>query len=357
MTSPRAPGFHRLMPRDRIPHTHRETARGQTFWYYRRGHGPRTRLRGAWGSAEFMTAYRAADAGEVAASRRADEGTFGWLWTLYRASPAWERLSRATKKQRDNLMRLALERAGNQPIERWDRKFIIASCDARAATPALARNFLGALRALFQWALSREHIETDPTAGVKVERLRGDGFHAWTAEELTKFEERWPLGTRERLAFDLMLWTGLRRGDAARVGPQHVKDGSIVLDTEKSRRNRVPTRVTIRILPPLARSIAAAPVGLESFVARADGRPMVKEGFGNWFGEACRAAGVPGSAHGLRKALAIKLAEAGSTTAEMDALMGWSGGGMSSLYARKASRERLAEAALERLGYSLTPES
>lgn len=84
---------------------------------------------------------------------------------------------------------------------------------------------------------------------------------------------------------------------------------------------------------------------------------MVKEGFGNWFGEACRAAGVPGSAHGLRKALAIKLAEAGSTTAEMDALMGWSGGGMSSLYARKASRERLAEAALERLGYSLTPES
>ena len=40
----------------------------------------------------------------------------------------------------------------------------------------------------------------------------------------------------------------------------------------------------------------------------------------------------------------------GFIAAEMDALLGWSGGGMSSLYARKASRVKLAEAALERLG-------
>src|SRR5271154_2101472 len=92
------------------------------------------------------------------------------------------------------------------------------------------------------------------------------------------------------------------------TGPQHVVDGVITLKTEKTG-----ALVTIRILPPLADSIAAAPVGQESFVARADGRPMVKEGFGNWFGEACRAAGVPGSAHGLRKALAARVAESGAT--------------------------------------------
>ena len=161
-----------------------------------------------------------------------------------------------------------------------------------------------------------------------------------------------PIGTRERLAFDIMLWTGLRRGDAARVGPQHVKDGSIILDTAKTGQ-----RVSVRILPPLARSIAATPTGEDTFIVGRDGKSMGKEGFGNWFGEACRAAGVPGSAHGLRKALTIRLAEAGATPAEMDALLGWSGGGMSSLYARKASRETLSRAALERLGYSLTPES
>jgi integrase len=299
-----------------------------------------------------LTSYRGADAETPAGVLgRSGEGTFGWLWTLYRASPAWERLSQATKKQRDNLMRLALERAGSQPLDRFDRKFIIASCDARASTPAQARNFLGVLRALFQWALSREHVETDPTIGVKVERLRGDGFHAWTAGELAVFEERWPIGTRERLAFDIMLWTGLRRGDAARVGPQHVKDGVITLKTEKTG-----APVAIRILPPLARSIAATHCGRETFVARWDGSPMVKEGFGNWFGEACRAASVPGSAHGLRKALAARVAESGATQSELDAFFAWSGGGMSSLYTRKASREKLAESALARLRYSLTPE-
>lgn len=246
-------------------------------------------------------------------------------------------------------MRVALERAGNQPLDVWNRKFIIASCDARAGTPAQSRNFLGTLRSLFGWALSREHIEFDPTVGIKVERIRGDGFHTWTADELARFEAHWPLGTRERLAYDLMLWTGLRRGDAARVGPQHVIDGSIVLDTAKTGQ-----RVSIRILPPLMQSIAATPCGRDSFVAGGSGRPMSKEGFGNWFGEVCRITGVPGSAHGLRKALAVKLAEAGATDREMGAVLG---NEMARLYARKASVPRLSDAALDRLGYSRTGEN
>ena len=101
---------------------------------------------------------------------------------------------------------------------------------------------------------------------------------------------------------------------------------------------------------PLADSIAASPCGVETFIARADGKPFVKEAFGNWFAEICIAAGVPGRAHGLRKALSVKVAEHGATDAELDALLGWSGGGMSSLYTRKASRQKLAASALARLG-------
>jgi integrase len=41
---------------------------------------------------------------------------------------------------------------------------------------------------------------------------------------------------------------------------------------------------------------------------------MVKESFGAWFREACKSAGVPGSAHGLRKAGATRAAENGATT-------------------------------------------
>jgi len=110
--------------------------------------------------------------------------------------------------------------------------------------------------------------------------------------------------------------------------------------------------VTLPVLKPLADSIAASPTGAETFIACLDGSPMVKEGFGNWFAEICAAAGVPGRAHGLRKALSVKVAEHGATDAELDALLGWSGGGMASLYTRKASRQKLAASALSRLGIS-----
>ena len=333
------------MPRPRMPYlNHERTRHGRMIWVVRVGKGPRTRMRAPYGSPEFMREYHAAIESPAAARgrREPDEDTFARLWLLYHASPAWAQLSPATKKQRENLMRVALERAGNQPLERWDRKFIIASCDARAKTPGQARNFLKTLRALFRWALSREHVEADPTTGIKVLKQTGDGWHTWTAEEMAAFEARWAVGTRERLAYDVLVWTGLRRGDAARVGPQHVRDGEITIQTEKT--GRV---VVLPMLKPLADSIAASPTGSETFIASRDGKPLVKEAFGNWFAVVCAAAGVPGRAHGLRKALAVKLAEAGATDSEIEATLG---NEMASLYRRRASDRRLAATALARLG-------
>jgi integrase len=317
-------------------------------WVVRVGKGPRTRLRAAYGSPEFLAAYHAAISSPTAVKpRKPGEGTFAWLWELYRQSPAWAELSPATKKQRENLMKLALERAGDQPLEVWTRKFIIAGRDARSKTPAASANFLKTLRSLFRWAVDVEHIDVDPTANVKALKQRTEGHHTWTVDEMSAFESRWPTGTRERLAYDVLVWTGLRRGDASRLGPRHVRDGEITITTEKT--GRV---VALPVLKPLADSIAATPIGHESFVACLDGSPMVKEGFGNWFADACKAAGVPGRAHGLRKALSVKVAEHGATDAELDALLGWSGGGMASLYTRKASRQKLAASALSRLGIS-----
>ena len=75
---------------------------------------------------------------------------------------------------------------------------------------------------------------------------------------------------------------------------------------------------------------------------------MRKESFGNWFREACEAAGVSKSAHGIRKAAATADAEAGWTDAELDAKFGWTGRKMAAHYTRTASRERLSLAAAER---------
>ena len=167
------------------------------------------------------------------------------------------------------------------------------------------------MRGLFRWAVDVEIAELDPTRDVKLLNVKTDGFHVWTDDEAARFEARWPIGTRERLAFDLLLFTGLRRGDAVRLGRQHIKDGVFRIKTEKNG-----VVVEAPVLPPLARSVDAAPTGDLAFIAGERGKPMTKESFGNWFREACQSAGVPGSAHGLRKAGATRAAENGATTTE-----------------------------------------
>jgi integrase len=76
---------------------------------------------------------------------------------------------------------------------------------------------------------------------------------------------------------------------------------------------------------------------------------LTKESFGNEFRKACRIAGVPGSAHGVRKIAATRAAENGATVAELEAIFGWHGGGMASHYTREADRVRLAKEAMHKL--------
>src|SRR3977135_592665 len=94
---------------------------------------------------------------------------------------------------------------------------------------------------------------------------------------------------------------------------------------------------------------AATKIGDLAFVATPTGGPMTKESFGNWFRLACKAAGVPGAAHGLRKAGATRAANNGATEAELEAIFGWRGGRMASLYTRQADRVRLARHAMGKL--------
>ena len=151
------------------------------------------------------------------------------------------------------------------------------------------------------------------------------------------YEARWPIGTRQRVWLDVLAFTGLRRGDAVRFGRQHVRNGIGTIKTEKTG-----TEVTLPILPVLAKTLAAGPCGDLTFIAGESGRPLTKESFGNFFRKACRKAGVPGSAHGVRKIAATRAANAGASVAQLEAIFGWQGGRMASLYTRSADRRRLA---------------
>lgn len=239
-----------------------------------------------------------------------------------------------------------IDSAGDSTLREITADTIRAGRDRRAATPHAANNFLKSMRRFFKWATSPDGgklVANNPTVGVKLLQGRNkDGFHTWTDEEIVRFEQRWAIGSRERLALDLLLYTGLARGDVVRLGKQHVSSGVITLRMEK---NRGDGYVYPPLLPILAETIAASKTGDLTFLVTEKGLPFVKEGFGNWFREACRAANCPGSAHGLRKAGATRAAENGATVNQLMALFGWKTEKMALLYTRKADRKRLAAAA------------
>jgi integrase len=335
-----------IMPRPRWPHLLREVSRhGTVRWVVRVGHGPRTPITAAYGSPEFEAQYHAAIQGEpIPGPPKPGANTLQWLWDRYRDSSAWAVLSNATRRQRENIMGGSLKKAAAMPLSELTRKTIVRGREDRKDTPAQANNFVKLMRGLCKWAADAEIIPADVAKDVGMLKVKTVGFPAWTEVDIERFEARWPLGTRERVAFDVLLYTGLRRGDAVLLGRQHVKDGVFRIKTEKTG-----AEVIAPVLPPLARSLAARPTLVLNFIVGEHGQPMSKESFGNWFGEVCRAAGIMKSAHGIRKAGASRAASAGATVDQLKAIFGWTDAKMPSLYTQSADRERLARGAMAML--------
>lgn len=224
---------------------------------------------------------------------------------------------------------------------------IAATRDAKRDTPSQARNYLDLMRGLFRWAVEAGHLKADPTLGVKnPPKVTGPGFAVWTEADVARYRKKWPLGTRERVWLDVLLYTGMRRGDAVQIGPGNVLDNAIHISTEKSGKK---IELTLGILPALAQTLKAGPTGPETFIVGKSGEALTKESFGNFFREACNAAGVKKSAHGLRKLAATRAAEAGASERELEAIFGWRGGAMASLYTRAADRSKMALRAIGKL--------
>jgi integrase len=84
-----------------------------------------------------------------------------------------------------------------------------------------------------------------------------------------------------------------------------------------------------------------------TFLTTSQGRPFTSAGFGNWFRDRCNEAGLPQcSAHGLRKAAATRLANAGCSSDQIRAITGHRSLSEVAHYTRSADQQRLARQAL-----------
>jgi integrase len=143
---------------------------------------------------------------------------------------------------------------------------------------------------------------------------KGKGFKPWTEADVEAYYRRWPLGTHERVWLDVLLYSGLRRGDVVRYGRQHVRNGIGKMRLEKGGDQ---VEVTLPILPVLADTLAVGPCGDLTFIVGKQGKRFTKESFGNAFKDACKAAGIRDkSAHGVRKIAATTAANNGATVSQ-----------------------------------------
>lgn len=342
------------MPRKRPDYIRREITRHKRLvWYFRRGR-ERIRLPDEYGTNEFWEAYRLALTGKAGEpAKQAAGGSLSWLVARYKESGHFARLRPSTRRMRDNIMLAVCRKFGDVRFADITQRTIERAMEDRSATPHAANNFLKVFRKLFHWAVKNGHLTNNPCTSVERVSVQSDGFHTWTLAEVELYQKRHPVGTKARLALDLLLYTGLRRSDIVLLGRQHVRDGVIVLKTQKTG-----STVYIPIFPALKESIESAPTGDLVFLSVRNGQPFSSPAsFGNWFADRCNEVGLPKEcrAHGLRKAGATMAAEGGATVHELMAMFGWTRTAMAEVYTKEADKRRLTVGAAQRIANKLAP--
>lgn len=212
---------------------------GKQRLYYRRPGYPRTPLPGPVYSEAFMVAYEKAKSGTPAkmpiGEARTIKGSFNDLITRYYASEDFKDCRPATQRNYKSVLEPFRIEYGDGPVAEIRPKDINAILDkVKARSSSSARNLRKRLVMLFKVAVERDFIQRSPMADVKSVKHKTVGFQYWEEDEITKFRERWEIGTIQRLEFEVLLNTGLRVSDAVRLGPQHLKDGDHTIVTQKT---------------------------------------------------------------------------------------------------------------------------
>jgi integrase len=313
---------------------------------FRKG-GFSTYLTGIPWSEDFMRQYAAALEGMKAqesnvGGARTIPGSFDALCVSYYRSPEFRGLTASTQAVRRNVIERFRIDHGTKPVSRLGRAHIKDIIGAKASTPEAANSLLKVLRVLLNHAVEIGMIASNPAIGVKKYRSRGDGIHTWNETEVAKFEAAHPIGTKARLALELLLGTGQRRSDVVRMGWQHVRGDEIAV-----RQQKTDEPLLIPMDQSVMQALAVVPRTNLTFVLTERGAPFTAAGFGNWFRDRCNEAGLPQcSAHGLRKLAATRMANAGCSTDQIKAVTGHKSLSEVVRYTKAADQARLARQAM-----------
>lgn len=326
---------------------------GKSRWYLRKRGLPRTPLPGLPWSPEFMTAYEAAMSGQAEKPLRSQPGTVNALAESYYQSADYIGLRDSTKATYRGIIERFRAEHGDKRVSKMEARHVRQIINDKAATPSAANNLLRVLRLMMRHAIELGWRRDNPTTGVRKIKVKSAGFATWTEAHIAAFLDYHGEGSRAYLALMLLLYTGQRRSDVVRMGRQHVRDGVLSITQQKTG-----TPIDVPVLGPLQAAIEATPRDNLNFLTTSQGKPFTPAGFTNWFRD-CVVAVVDGegnrllsdglSPHGLRKACARRLAEAGRSANEIMAVLGHAALSEAARYTAAADRKRLAAGGMEAL--------
>lgn len=300
------------------------------YRYFRHKLIGRVALKGVPGTEAFKAEYAAClerlrqASSEIGAGRHAAGGVRAVV-AAYLASEDFAGLGAATQYQRRPMLLQYAETMGNDPIAKVTEAglaHLFSTC-----TIVMQHAWRKTLRSLFKFAIAEKLTRTNPAAAWIIDPIpESKGSATWEDEHVEAYRKRWPSGTRERMALELLVNTAGRGGsDVVRLGRQNVKGGFLRFRASKNK-----AEVEVPILAPLRAEIAAMPAGQLLFIPTKSGGQMGgggKSGNSTWtdfFKKACAAAGIPAghTAHGLRKYTAVALTYAGCSDQEILAVLG-----------------------------------
>jgi integrase len=326
---------------------------------FRYRHGEVSRyLPGPYNSPEFKAALKAATNAEpIVKQPRHAPGTVNELLGLFYRSNVFDSLDGKRQSVLRGILEAFRDDYGKDLIANFkpahieaillDKKQKRRVGKRKVGGAEAARNLHKQLKRLFRLAVKLEWIVTNPAELADSAGGKRGTRHTWTEPQIAQYRARHPLGTKARLALEIILWTGQRRGDVSRLGPQHLKGDRIEWTASKGSKPMV-----MLLAPQLKAAISAMPaVGIKTLLVTQFGKPFSVDGFGNRFADWCREAGLPDEcrAHGLRKAIARRGAQLEATQQQLKAIGGWEQDAEVTTYTKGVDQARLAESILSRI--------
>ncbi|MEM1021375.1 MAG: tyrosine-type recombinase/integrase [Pseudomonadota bacterium] len=304
-------------------------------------------IKSKYGNSAFEAEYQALLSGQAPQSAKGP-ATFETLARRYRRSTGFAGLRESTKQNYRRILDALCEVIGDVPLASMSPGIVEQVVMAKADAPNAANRRLKLLRTLFRqaqiWGLMSAKQE-NPAMLVDPIKINTDGHYTWTEDDIARFEKVHPEGSQARLAMSIMLHTGVRRSDCIKMGWQHVRNGEITVWQTKTGK-----AIWIPLHPTLKAELDRLPKTNMTFLLTSFGKPFTGNGFGNKVRAWCDAAGLKHcSAHGLRKACASRLAEAGCTDSEVMAITGHTTRAEVTRYTSKANQKALARSAVVKL--------